>query len=96
MDTPLVPSVRLPYKSAAAALMFSIFLGPVGLLYATFWGGLCMIAVGIVVISSKLFFSTFLFWIFCCIWAVGAVEHYNKKIYQGLVQRIYAKTNYQA
>ncbi len=68
----------LPYKSVAIALLFSVILGPVGLLYATFWGGFFMIMMGIMIMSSKLFVPILLFWIICCIWAVGAVESHNK------------------
>lgn len=69
-----------PYKSVAAALLFSAILGPVGLLYASFWGGVFMIVLGIVVISHQFFFPVVLVWIVSCIWGVGAVESYNKKI----------------
>ena len=76
-----------PYKSTAAALLFSVFLGPVGLLYASFWGGFAMIAIGIVVITSKQLFPILLFWVFCIIWSVGAVESYNKKISESGLQK---------
>lgn len=69
-----------PCKSVAIALLFSVVLGPVGLLYASFWGGFAMIVMGVVVFSSKLFVPIILFWISCSIWSVGAVESYNKKI----------------
>lgn len=75
---------HLPYKSVAGALLFSILLGPVGLLYASFWGGFMMITVGIVVISNKFIFPIILLWIVCCIWSVGAVESYNRKIVNGM------------
>lgn len=70
-----------PYKSVAVALIFCALLGPVGLLYASFWGGFTMIIIGMVVCSSKFFFPILLLWIICCIWGVGAVESYNKKIF---------------
>lgn len=70
----------LPYKSVAVALLFSVFLGPVGLLYASFWGGLLMIPLGIVVVSSRFFFPILFLWLICCIWSVGATEFYNRKI----------------
>lgn len=70
----------LPFKSVAIALLFTVVLGPVGLLYASFWGGLLMIVIGIIVCSSRLFFPILLVWIICCIWAVRAVESYNHKI----------------
>lgn len=69
-----------PYKSVAAALLFSVILGPVGLLYASFWGGVIMIMIGIVVVSNKFFFPIVLVWIASCVWGVGAVEAYNKKL----------------
>ena len=71
-----------PFKSVAAALLFSVLLGPVGLLYSSFWGGFLMIFVTMVVISSKLPFPILLAWISCTIWAVGAVESHNRKLMQ--------------
>lgn len=76
----------LPYKSVAAALLFSVILGPVGLLYASYWGGLIMIVLAIVIMSNKLLFVTFLLWLICCIWSVGAVETYNRKLSQTMRQ----------
>ncbi len=75
---------ELPYKSVAAALLFSVILGPVGLLYASFWGGITMIFFAIVVFSARLLFCALLVWIICCIWGVGAVESYNKKLKSGV------------
>ena len=77
----------LPYKSIAIALLFSVIFGPVGLLYASFWGGFSMILVGIVVISNKFFFPILLLWLICCIWSVGAVEAYNKKILKAQLEK---------
>jgi archaellum component FlaF (FlaF/FlaG flagellin family) len=71
-----------PYKSVAAALMFSVLLGPIGLLYASFWGGVLMVFLAIIVLSAKFIFLAILLWVICCIWGVGAVESYNKRIYQ--------------
>lgn len=74
-----IPS-HSPYKSVAAALLFSVFLGPIGLLYASFWGGCSMIVLAFIVVSSKFIFPIILLWIICCIWSVGAVESYNKRL----------------
>ncbi|OGT34918.1 MAG: hypothetical protein A3F11_06070 [Gammaproteobacteria bacterium RIFCSPHIGHO2_12_FULL_37_14] len=73
-------SPEIPLKSTAVALLFSVILGPLGLLYASFWGGILMISIGIVVLSSKFFFPSIIFWIACSVWAVGAVEMHNKKV----------------
>ncbi len=69
-----------PYKSVAGALLFCVFLGPIGLLYASFWGGFILILLATVFICGKLAFLTLAVWIASCIWAVGAVESYNKKL----------------
>lgn len=83
---PLQADSVMPYKSVAAALLFSVILGPVGLLYASFWGGFIMIILTIMIMSNKLLFVTFLLWLICCIWSVGAVESYNRKISKTLLQ----------
>lgn len=80
-------NAALPYKSVATVLIFTVFLGPVGLLYGSFWGGLIMIILGMFVINAKLFFPILLLWIVCCVWGVGAVESYNRKIYRMTTQR---------
>lgn len=81
LDTKQPPFLSRPGKSVAGALLFTALLGPVGLLYASFRAGVFMIIVGIVVFSNKFFFPIILFWLICCIWSVGAVESYNRKIY---------------
>lgn len=73
-------NTKLLYKSTAVSLLFTVCLGPVGLLYASFWGGLLMISIGLVVASAKLMFPMILVWLGSCIWAVGATEYYNRKI----------------
>ncbi|MBV9575000.1 MAG: hypothetical protein JO149_00055 [Gammaproteobacteria bacterium] len=77
----------LPYKSTAVALLFSVIFGPVGLLYASFWGGVSMILIGIVVVSSKYFFPILLLWLICCIWSVGAIEAYNQRVLKAHLQK---------
>ncbi len=73
----------LPFKSVAAALVFSVLLGPVGLLYASFWGGFFMTMIGMVILKSGMFFSIVLWWVSCSIISVGAAERYNRKILLG-------------
>lgn len=83
MTAPNQTELTLPYKSVAGALLFSAILGPVGLLYASFWGGLAMIILSIIIVSGKFFFVALLLWLTCCVWSVGAVEAYNKKLARG-------------
>ena len=81
MFNPPSPSL-LPCKSVAAALIFTVLLGPIGLLYASFWGGVVMTMIGIVVLSNEFFFPIALLWVICCIWGVRAVENYNRNLIQ--------------
>lgn len=86
-----------PLKSVAIALLFTALLGPVGLLYSSFWGGFFMIFVTLVVVSSKLPLPIFLAWVTCCIWGVGAVESFNRKLIHSQAPRQHdAKTDNQA
>lgn len=70
------------FKSIAGALIFSVLLGPVGLLYSSYWGGFMMIFVFIFIYSTNLTFPIVLTWLICCIWSVGAAESHNRKLLQ--------------
>lgn len=72
--------IRLPLKSVAGALWFSVLLGPVGLLYASSLGGIVMIFLALVVFSAKYLVPKILVWLISCIWSVMATNRYNKKI----------------
>jgi hypothetical protein len=69
----------LPFKSVATALLFSVVLGPVGLLYASTIGGAVMIFLSFAVITNKLYVAAILLWLISCVWSVAAVNAYNKK-----------------
>ena len=70
----------LPHKNLAGALLFCVFLGPIGLLYASSFGGISMIIIGFIVACSRLFIPIVIVWLTCCIWGVLAVNRYNKKL----------------
>lgn len=72
--------MNLPFKNLAVALLFSVILGPVGLLYASSFGGIIMIILGLIVIYSKLLVPMILVWIGSCVWSVLATNRYNEKI----------------
>lgn len=82
--------ISLPLKSVSGALLFTVFLGPVGLLYASTLGGIVMLIIGFFVASSKLPIPILLCWIGCSIWGVIAANRYNNKIIR---DAIYAKEN---
>jgi hypothetical protein len=74
----------LPFKSVAGALLFSVLLGPVGLLYGSVLGGAVMMILCFSSLNSKLYGAAVIFWLASCIWSVAAVNRYNRKI---LIQR---------
>ncbi len=75
-------TVQLPLKSVAVALLFSVFLGPVGLLYASMTGGIVMIVLGLYVFHENLMGLFILVWLISCILSVASANRFNKKIVQ--------------
>jgi hypothetical protein len=70
---------RLPFKSVAVALIFAVLLGPIGILYSSVLGGVIMIILGFIVISSRLIVPIILVWLVSCVWGVMAANRYNRK-----------------
>jgi hypothetical protein len=75
-----IQATFLPFKNLAASLLFSVFLGPIGLLYSTSRGGIIMSLIAFVVLSSRLPVPIMLMWVSCCIWSVIATNRYNNKL----------------
>ncbi len=71
---------ELPYKNTTAALLFSIFFGPLGLLYSSIRGGVVMIVVAFIVLSSHYPVPIILMWVGCSIWSVTAINRYNLQL----------------
>lgn len=69
-----------PQKSLMAAIILSLFLGPIGLLYAGFWSGLIMTVLMIIsVFIPKVGFLLFiLLWIIGPYWSVFVCTKDNK------------------
>jgi hypothetical protein len=76
--------VHLPFKNLAGALLFTVFLGPLGLLYASSLGGIMMLIFGFITICSKKLVPVIFVWVGSSIWSVLATNRYNKKILRGL------------
>ncbi len=70
----------LPFKSVAVALIFSVILGPVGLLYSSTLGGTILIVLCFISISCKFVVAALIFWLASCVWSVMAVNRYNRNI----------------
>jgi ABC-type multidrug transport system permease subunit len=71
---------KLPLKSVAGALLFSVLLGPVGLLYASTFGGSILLFLMFSLATSAFYRSFIILWLVGCVWSVIAVNRYNKKI----------------
>lgn len=84
----------LPYKNLAAALLFSVFFGPVGLLYASVRGGIIMLLVAFVVFSSRFPIPVIIMWVSCCIWSVMATNYYNNKLMAVRIEKNNEEKNY--
>lgn len=66
-------------KSVAVALLFTVLLGPLGLLYASLRGGIILMILGIAFACMHFYFLTFMIWLSACVWAVAAVESRLKR-----------------
>lgn len=72
-------NLRLPFKSVGGALLFTVLLGPLGLLYASQRGALLMLFLLLVAMSGQFKFLILLVWVGSCVWSVSAVERFNRK-----------------
>jgi len=81
------PRVLFPYKSLAVGLLFSVILGPLGLLYSSFWGGIILLPFAIFFLCNQLYFLAILIWIACCILSVRAIEQYNCQLMQVIISQ---------
>lgn len=70
----------LPFKNIAGALLFCVFLGPIGLLYSSVVGGAIMSVIGFIAVFDHFFVVLALVWLISCIWGVAAANRYNKKL----------------
>lgn len=77
-----IHQLRLPFKSVAGALLLGLFFGPIGLLYATTWGGVVMLALGIAIVPTKLPVPIAIIWLGSCVWSVIAANRFNQKLVQ--------------
>jgi hypothetical protein len=71
-----------PPKSLSKALLFSICLGPIGLLYSSVIGGIVLGMLLFVALSGKFWVASAIFWVFSSYWGVISVNYYNRKSYQ--------------
>ena len=75
-DTIVVKST----KSPGVAILLTILLGPIGMLYSTIVGAVIMLVVNVVIGIVTLGFGLVLTWPVCVVWAAVAASSYNKRI----------------
>jgi len=73
-------TLQLPVKSVAGALLFCIFLGPVGVLYSSVVGSILLMFASFFVLRAKLIPLLLFVWLLSCVWGVVATNRYNNKI----------------
>jgi predicted membrane metal-binding protein len=74
-----------PFKNMAIAILLALFLGPIGLLYSTFLGGVIMALVVFVFLAAMTANPAvgpivWVSWLVCPFWAVLAAGRHNKKM----------------
>lgn len=77
---PVVPAyiVVRPPRSVGAAIILTIFFGPLGMLYSTVPGALTMMFISFVLFFLTAGFSVFITWPICILWSALAAESYNR------------------
>jgi len=79
-ETQRIVVVRSDEKSMLAAILLSLFFGPLGLLYASVTGGIVMLIISIVVGLFTLGVGLLITFPICIIWAVVATNKYNEDV----------------
>lgn len=91
-NTTVNVTIAGPRKSMAAAVILTIFFGPLGLLYASITGGLVMLGayvLAIVVTFFTLGLGAVLFpilWILCIVWAILGVQGKDQQVFTQVKQ----------
>ena len=67
-------------KSLGIALLLTFIFGPIGMLYATIWGGFIMLLINLVIGIPTFGLGLIFTWPIQLIWVTLAVRSYNKKL----------------
>jgi len=76
-------TVVTPTKSMGIALLLTVLLGPLGMLYSTVLGALVMIVISVVVAVVTLGLGLLLTWPISTVWAAIATSRYNRRLLEG-------------
>lgn len=67
-------------KSVGIGLLLTFLFGPIGMLYATVWGGLLMMMVNLILGFATFGIGLFFTWPIQLIWVTLSIRSYNKKL----------------
>ena len=67
-------------KSVGIGLLLTFLFGPIGMLYATVWGGLLMMVVNLVIGVVTFGLGLFFTWPIQLIWVALSIRSHNKKL----------------
>jgi hypothetical protein len=74
------PTVVISTKSPGIAILLTIFLGPIGMLYSTILGAVVMFVVSVIVGFLTLGLGLLITWPVCILWAALAASGHNRRI----------------
>lgn len=69
-----------PLRSPIAALLLTIFFGPVGLIYTSIVGAIILIFLLLVAYGAHSTYALALVWLLGCFWSVVAANRYNRRM----------------
>ena len=72
-----------PGKSLAVAIILSVFLGPIGVLYATLPGAFLLLVLILVAWGAHAWQAILLIWLVGCFVSTFMTNRYNKKLMNG-------------
>ena len=75
--------VVLPTKSVGVAIILTVLLGPLGMLYSTIWGGIMMFVISALVGLVTFGLGLMITWPICIIWAALAAGSHNRRLLEG-------------
>ena len=72
--------VTIPTKSVGIAILLTVFLGPIGMPYATIPGALVMFVLKLLALLLTAGVGLIVLWPIAIVWSAMAVQGYNRKL----------------
>lgn len=71
-------------KSVGIAILLTVLLGPLGMLYSTVGGAVIMLIISVLLGIFTFGLSLFITWPICIIWSAIAADFYNRRLESSL------------